>query len=1267
MLSKVFLLFSFVALQSATAIQILAKSQIMMVTNGTRAIRTRLTVQCFPVDMDVLHNFQLQTSDGGVHNVTIECFAPQRHYRAFYTGVIPTDGELVTTGPVCASLSTENIALAEPDPIVHRTRTLLQTDTRPPFTGPSRFPGVNKEDLVRLCRQWAPSSRLPYDQFVNTCTNGGQNLDVLSNLRNAADELERKQRAMARGLSDLEGNNTVALELVGKGQAAFLNFTNLVNDRLGNQENITLLTEKNMNETIDYVTAENRLQLVEAAQYQLQIANVSGLMAAAVNRTEGNFERAFAGVGDAYAQQASALQQTSQVAMDDKALFFKQLRAIQIALADLLTEFDRIYRDEDMLAAHNAKAQAKLTQYAGTPNERGRTLKPFLKDAGVAPVADRYALPPNQASVPIAHDVLRYVTADAGGTPFGVVTQIKVACDAAWLVETDPLGPTWRDLLDWVGPVGCDTTWVSKSPRCKCAMTVSESRCRLSAQNATSWFQANDTTQVDTAAGCVDQITLSGYGLDGQAATDLDAVRGVFQAIGGRDLYGPTGANYQFIATYPMMQAMVPYAAVLRNITSITAFMNPSDVDQMPMNLVYFYFQTLSLSYRVRRDNLQVYRDLVFGRLPSGIRTEETLWERMETGGDTGRCTRGQFMAYSNEFLTVSNLMHDHDEVQVQVTVDGVSTKFQTSQLRNPYAYLLPARTNMVWAPSLFATRAWDTPEEETQPCAFKQGCQGTLVYPQMPSPDLFTLEAWEAANGGREFSPKHGSITAWMYEVAIDANASSPTYGRCLTYPTAAGGGWCIIRDHFQILVAGVFDDPQVPGTVIFVDRDASYTGTIEVPSGTYSRVVTSDCPRIGQIVAHIGNQISVPLSNAAEGEVIVRVTQSGSCQGVNEVPIPAGQTVTLMRPACMAAPPGQPDSLQIDVQGVGGTYKNCDGGIELIRANITVERERFRGAASLALTARLNEAVNNLTIVYLGHVANQITELLIDSAVQSMRSKINIGYAVSNITFDGYADIIDKARDIATRVAIISQNSIAAANNITDNSASNDARRAELGAIERDLATRMDSAVITLEETARAAKLQTALIKKLGAVSAQQIRDWVIAQNGFVQAIIDAVNHTISNCDPRNGNTTCFTNLGKIIADLGNLDPDRAKCAPSGIVAFFGGSATTSTAFAEMFGGCARGNLIGPLFVLASVAFGAGLFLMLFLYFLRPRYQRWRMRDRGTKSTTDTDNRELVEADRRLTKNLKEYEELLSKMKGNRAKSAKLELTTRYSDSSR
>lgn len=1243
----------------ANGLQILSQSRPIRVVNGTRVTDTQLEVSCFPQDMDADVSFQLQTDSGDTRSVIIRCVSPRRVFRVTYRGVIPSDGELYSSPTACASVSSYNVTLAAPDPITRRTRVLLSHNSRHGDRSPSRFPRVRQDELERLCRQWAPSSKLPEEEFVDTCLNGGQNLDVLSTLNSSAEDAVANLRRYADGRRDLSKNNTALLALLGEAQDVFLNFTDLINRRIKNLINITLLTESKMNDTIAFTTASNRDHILQVSGYETQLSNLSNLIAASANTTDLDFERSFAAVSAVYADQTRTFRELQEIRLGDKSRFFEQIRAAQLAFMDLLTDFDKVYRDEDMLNAHNAKVQKALTEYASTPNPRGRLLKPFLRDAGVKPAADRYKLPPSDASVAFAVDVMRYVWQDTGGTPYGVVTRLAFACDSVWLVETDPVGPSYSDFFDWIGPPGCDSTWVSKSPRCKCVIKAYESRCRMSPLTVSLWFQHNSTSQMGSSVGCIDQP--AAYTLDGFVADSADSVKQLIRQLGRRVLAATTENGYRFVSSYARMEATIPYFAGVANLTTITEFMNPGPETNNGKNLVYFYFRTLEISYRAWRDNMQHYRDLVFGRLPAGLSSDQSPWERTDGGGDTGRCTWVEFMLFSNELLTVSDLLHDYDETEVLVTVDGAATRFTKTRDQNPYSNLLPGSATIAWAPTLLNERAWDTPDDDMEICGFRPACKGKLTYVMMPRPELFTLSAWEALNGNREISHQHASNTANLYEVTIDSNASSPTYGRCLTYPLAPGGGWCILRDHYQILANGIFDDPDTPGTMVFIDRDATYTGLITVPSGTYSTTLSSACPTVGKAVAHIGNLITIPLSNSQPNDVETRVTQVGACKEAKTERVPAGRTIELQRVACLLAPRGQPDTLRFEVRVAGDNkFKPCPSTVELIRTNFTEERERFRGAASLALASSWNQASNNVTNLYFMRVASQLSQLLLLSTVQSMRAKINMGYVVSNITMSGYTTLIQRARDISNQARQLAQDGIARSNNLTAARVDTTSLRDQLAAREAQLVAQTNAVIADLNSKSEAASIQVEAVKLLGEkVGKELFRNWVNGQAGFMNAIFEAINRTISDCDPRNGNSTCWDLLGKTIVELGNLDPERAKCVPSGLVALFGSSSSTSAVFGELLGGCANGNNLGPFVVLALVAFGSMAILLFSFLYLKPAWNRYSMRYRGTRSTTASDSNELVEADKAFTSVQREYEELL-KTKGSRVASL-----ARYSDS--
>ena len=1224
------------------AFQILSKYSNLLVRNGTRMTDTVLSVRCAPSDMNVEQQLQLQSDNGVVHAVTVQCMSVQRVYRAKYSGVIPSDGELESSVQ-CASQSTENITLADPELVPRHSRVLLESDerlrnfldsSRNPLTfESSRFPGVNKLTLQRLCRQWAPSSAMPQDQFINTCLNGGANLDIMSQLRGSQQDLEKKLEGFSQLMTNLNSNETLAIELLVNATVVFGNYSSVVKQQLDLQANTTALTRAQMNDTLRYVTLNNQNTLLTLAGDTANIKNLSDSIKNLATTGQSNFQQAFADVAQNFANQSAALLESTVRRKEDKALFYEQMQTVRQMFVDTITEFEKVQRDEDMLAAHNAEIQRKLEIYKTTPNSNGRTLFPFVVDPGLAPVQDRYSLPSQKASVVFSYDAIRYVTLDTDtGLPFGVLTTLGFACDTVWSVTTDPVGPGWRDFYSWIGPSGCDHTWTTKSPRCKCAILVEEKRCRLSNSTAGLWLDADSALRADSVAGCTDSAVTNFDSSMPVAVRSHEDLISAFQRISQRVLYSQEFPGYRFVATYPKIEREVMFLAGLANITSVTGFMNPDADSNYGDNLFYTFMRTLEVSYRIRRDNMQAYRDLVYGRLPTGMTDSEKLFDRTPSSGDTGRCTRFDWMMYSNEFLTVTELQFDSTSTEVRVTVDGRATSFYDTQIRNPYDSLLPGVTSIVWAPSQGDSRAWDTGDDDVQSCAFKQSCRGTLVYPMVPSADQFTLEAWEK-NASRKFDHPSGSVVASYYEVSIDSNISSPTYGRCRTLPLAGGGGWCILRDHFQVVYTGVFNDPNTDGTVILLDRDASYTGTLTLPSGEYSRILSSDCPRIGTPVAHIDDQLIIPITNSAPSVVDVRVTQLGACPSTLLISLPPKQTLNLDRRVCPLGAPGSPDTVGFEVRSSGGSFKSCPGQVELVRFNVTAERSRFRGTASLALAARINSITNNQTLVYMALARYDLLSLLMSASAYSLQSKLNMGYRVSNSTFASYSAIIEQLRRVKQDTEDLARTSAAAAGNITSNSKSIGEIFDSYQRLRDSLQRQANGLLVEFASGVEKAVIQSKVLKRLGALTKKQLRDTVTAWNTFFRACLEAQNRTVGNCNWRDANSTCWDKLGRFMADIGTMDPDTAGCAPSGLVGFFGGSA--SDAFAEAFNGCGKGNFIATLAVIAVLIVGATLLAVACVYVCWPVYQRRRAgKERGTRSTTFSDPDDLVALDQELTR---------------------------------
>jgi hypothetical protein len=186
------------------------------------------------------------------------------------------------------------------------------------------------------------------------------------------------------------------------------------------------------------------------------------------------------------------------------------------------------------------------------------------------------------------------------------------------------------------------------------------------------------------------------------------------------------------------------------------------------------------------------------------------------------------------------------------------------------------------------------------------------------------------------------------------------------------------------------------------------------------------------------------------------------------------------------------------------------------------------------------------------------------------------------------------------------------------------------------------------------RAVKVEQ--VKRLGGLNSQQLRDWVRAQQNLIRSIIETGNATVGDCEWRDPKSPCWARIGRLWVEIGNMDPETAACAPSGLVALFGGSESSANSFATMFGGCGKGNFVGPIFALVLAMAGLLALAFFVLRFVRPRWKRfWYGCERSgrcgckhrTESTTADDPDTLIQLDLELTKKIALKEELEAKLK--------------------
>jgi hypothetical protein len=704
--------------------------------------------------------------------------------------------------------------------------------------------------------------------------------------------------------------------------------------------------------------------------------------------------------------------------------------------------------------------------------------------------------------------------------------------------------------------------------------------------------------------------------MDGTAITNVTSWTGMFQTMSQRLVQSGTGYQQTSLATGA--SGTIQWSSAVSNATSIgiISFMNSADSG----NIVFSYMQSTQLDYTTTYDHLDGYIAALQGTLPNFLEQRVVPSRRLQSGSP-GRGWRFTGSFYSSFFYVVSSLLPTTTTTNIVVTVDGVSQTFSDVQVINPASYLLPITDTLVWSPSHFTQYVIDAPPEAVTVVPFAPAREYQITYPMTTDLASATQSQW-VAQWNTSFNQEAGGNFASAYKVALDTNVTSPTFGQCSGRIPFYGGSWCLRKTFYEFAIFGQFANPNVTGTIVMFDKASTYKGTVTFPGDKVEQLIQSECPLKKQVVQS-ANQLDIQLTNPLASPNTIRVNQIGACgPQVHQFVIGPSATATLAAFPCPEAPAGQPDVLQIFAEPSVGVFVDCNITTAL-DLNVTSDAFFGAGSASLDVTTTVQNVTQDRLLIYLAQVRYELIQEVITASQLQFQTLQQVGFQLSNVTIEGFQGIINTGLGLVASTAATVAQAYQASANLSLPSEATDARYAAAQAQGDALAMNANAALQRLAISAQQTLAQGKNLQSLSKIDINTLKTFVTGMNGFINALVEA--ESLLVCNITINNNTCFAKIAQLTVQLGSLSPDNAQCAPAGLEGLLGGNSQTSQAFAQIFGGCAAGNLLGPLFTLVLVtAGGLSLFFLLMYFLYRPP---------GTKSTFKSDEAQTILLDQYMT----------------------------------
>lgn len=1029
------------------AITIVSQRDALRQVNGALTQQTEVTVSCSGADFDwnVDYVYQITSDNGVVQPLHINCNRPVRRYFISYYGVIPDEAGDVASR-VCTARTPGSVLTAAS--LVNQTDTAQVGGTtvrvNTGFTLLEEVAG-NANNLDNALRVQTPNSTevvtYPADMTIAALCVGvmaTQGFAAYNSYAQCATGPTTDQ------FNQLDTRIDAAEEAFRKWHEAYQRQRSAVNQTLLAAQNFYQKTEYWMDTTNQRVAEANRTnQLLKQAiaannralakdinAVSASIGDAATMIGAAssrlsqiVNATSSRFQQLFADIGRSYADIARNTHRLAQNMETDKQLALGHVREIQQAIIDQSTNAQKFFLGEGELRAHNRVLQERLDYYRTTPSAGGRLKYPFTNMPGRGPVANPLSLDPSLASILYSNDVFRYQSLFAG-VPYGVETRLQFVCDTPTMLTLGPVAPTWRQLYESIGPSGCDPSWQDTANQCKCAVLVTEQRCRLplgpSGSQLSQWLSSFTNSSFENA-GCLSPVAV----FNQEQLTDVASVASLFANITQRGLYAVS--EYQYRSVIADFTATISFDASLADSEEFLSSMYRS-ADTIVRNLPYVYFNTLVLSYQKVYDHLDVYDELVFGILPGHMSQSHSLFERIG-GEDFTRCTTLRIALYSKYFLTVGVLRDAGVTTNIYVAVGSDSPVLisDPEYIAGNQGVLPREESGLVFDPLDFDRVAYDIPEGDLTLSAFSNA--GKVTYPVSVSEEAFDVDVWQYVNG-QTFDHNMAGNSASACRVVLDSDPQSPTYRRCISNPQVSGGTHCLLRESYEVFATGSIGSSAGGGYLVLADREGAYTFTTTIPAGVISMETGSACPEV-QSLADTSLNTVLRLTNPLAAENRLKITEDGPC-GTYEnmgVSLPASETVSYTPRFCALASPEQPTRVRIfyrpDLSNTT-SYVECPAS-----ANVTLNARNanaFAGGVALNFTSTITTIAASVTLDAVAQIKGRLLNLTADLLQQDTLSySQSFDFRVTQNTSIGAQGIISGLAQIAGNAANASEINLA------------------------------------------------------------------------------------------------------------------------------------------------------------------------------------------------------------------------------------------------
>lgn len=987
-----------------------------------------VTVLCEEGDQNKDFEYLSQNTDGTQSTVVFSCKYPQHIYTINIVGYIPQAARnaYITqcTSDNLAQYNTTQITPQTPEGLPGaRGASVSNNHTRGNGSDPLTFILRDDNDVWNAIGCSLPLAGLfsgcdkvgyqEYEEFQKTVANitAAQRIanGILSNQTGLILDYLQLVQASLEQVARYQNDTTTALDL-------------LTNSSAYQQRQIDLFSE---NVGRDQLALANRVTLTQESM--IALASQFQMYEQATGSAFNSTMRQFATQVSFLSEQMNNL---STLAYDNQQDASAKFGYVSSAMSGIKQGLEYTISKTALRVPLQVLAHQKIKEWA-TSNP---PFSVFITDIGTPP-GDPYNLPAGLATFTIEAAILSYVY-NVSGNPFAVVTTIQYTCSGLFLAYNPPIIVGWQSLFNTFGPPSCNDT--QQGPNfCNCTGQIIEIGCNMpvtltpvvdiAPASKTAWDQRTLPVLSTPVICSTTPVTLPNIiprnlirsGDDFTLFQQLLCERGLWFSE-------PTyNVNSAFLRSGPIPAQYVP-SACTGNVAAALA-PPPNTADVTTFNIFYIMVTLFQNAYTYSISGYGSRFSQITGQIPNNMTYLPTGFDRTALG-PVATCITAVIAAYNtDEFLDVYRIDPTETIVDFGVTVNGQNYRtnqtLNSAQVTNEAQGLLPkAGTYLVGDSTDWSQFFWNIPPDQVVVSSDAIQREGTIVYPITADKNIFSIEAWVAANGV-PFNHAAGANSASLWKVPMVCTTIGGLQNcQCQSNaPQFNAGPWCTFFQSWQ----AIFPSSN-PAVVLYSALDLVQI-TVGVPQGELIAVKGSACPILTSSLSRF-NQITLFLYNnlAQNNEIIV--VQTGSCAKTTPFTMSPKTTSAFFVDFCPLTPPGQKEIITFLYTPGTGQYFPCNTTFDgtIIPSNPTT----FQGAGSLNMT----ETLRGMTTTNVALAMQEISNALLSLAMSNLNTMAitfalvglpifnnsdiaalyNINYdALANITGGLSKDIVDNANN--------------------------------------------------------------------------------------------------------------------------------------------------------------------------------------------------------------------------------------------------------------